>query len=235
LVRVTVFVLALCWWTASLRAGTLSPETVLARVEAFYREIRTLSGSFSQEVYWRKGYRVEVSGGKFWFKKTNLLRWEYRYPERILIVSDGRRVYYYSEEDRQVLILSPEKAFSRVMLAVISGKARLSQEFELVSGTPGENGFYFLELKPQNDSSVSRLKLKVRVSTGEIKELWFWDPLGNLTHMTLENLRINPKIDKTRFAFRIPKGVEVIDETRRGERDGKGAASGRNTETRPGP
>ena len=216
MVRVMVYVLVLCLWVANLKAEPLSPETVLNRVENFYRRVTSLSGSFSQEVYWRKGYEVEASGGKFWFCKPNLLRWEYRYPEKLLIVSDGKKVYFYSGEDQQVLILSPKKAFSRIVLGLLSGKAELARRFEILFGSPEENGFYFLELRPREDESISRIKLKVRAESGEIREIWYWDPLGNVTHLALEDLKINPKIDKQKFVFEIPKGVEIVEETQGG-------------------
>ncbi len=214
--RVTVCVLVLCLWIASLEAESLSPETVLNRVENFYRQVISLSGTFSQEVYWRRGYEVEASGGKFWFCKPDLLRWEYRYPERLLIVSDGKKVYFYSEEDREVLVFPPEKAFSRLVLGLLSGRIEFSRRFKLLSGFPGEEGFYFLELKPRKEESVSRIKLKVRSRNGEIREIWYWDPLGNLTHLALEKIKINPKIDKQKFSFQIPEGVEIIEETQGG-------------------
>ncbi len=212
MVRAMVYVLALFFWAVSLKAEPILPEVVLHRVEDFYLRTQTLSGAFTQEVYWRKKLEVETSGGRFWFSKPDLLRWEYDYPEKLVIVSDGKRVYYYSQPDAQVFVFDPRKAFSRLVLALLSGKARLSQNFRLLSGAPAERGFYFLELKPRGDQSVSRVKLKVELSTGEIREIWSWDPLGNLTHLVLKDLRINPRIDPQRFVFRIPRGVEVIQE-----------------------
>jgi len=213
LVRATACVLVLCLWAVSLKAE-ISPETALAKVEAFYRGLDSFYAEFSQEVYWRRGYEVQASGGRFWFRKPNLLRWEYRYPERMLIVSDGRRVYFYSEEDRQVVILSPEKAFSKLVLSFMTSSRDLSRDFVLLSGSTGpDKKFYFLELKPrEEDSQVSKIRLKILPSTGEIREIWYWDFLGNLTHLTFENLRFNLKIEENKFSFIPPKDAEILRE-----------------------
>lgn len=214
MVRVMVCVLVLCWWAVSSLAEEPPPETVLTRVEAFYQELKSFYAEFNQEVYWRRGYEVQASGGRIWFKRPNRLRWEYRYPERMLIVSDGQKVYFYSEEDRQVIILSLEKAFSRMVIGLMTGRHRLKRDFVLLSGKPETNGEgYFLELKPREEKGqVSRIRLKVLPKTGEIKEIWYWDFLGNLTHLTFEKVQFNLKIEDKKFSFTPPKDAEIIKE-----------------------
>ncbi|QJA06292.1 outer membrane lipoprotein carrier protein LolA [Thermosulfurimonas marina] len=215
MVRAMVCVLVLCWWVASLEAAP-TPQEVLKKVEAFYRGITSVSGSFSQEVYWRKGLTVEASSGRFWFEKPRRLRWEYLSPERLLLVSDGKRVYFYVEADRQVTILSPDKAFSRPVLKLLSGTGDLAQEFEILSGVPEGPEDYLLELKPRHEEQISRLRIRVHLPQGEIREVWYWDPLGNLTHLSLENLCVNPKIKPKLFVFVPPPEVEILDQTQGG-------------------
>ena len=210
MVRVMVYALVVFFWVVSLRAEPISPGMVLYRVEQFYRQIESLSGSFSQEVYWRKKLQVDTSGGKFWFRKPYLLRWEYQYPEKLLIVCDGKKVYYYAEADHQVLIFKPEKVFSKLLLGLLTGKIDPLASFRLLSGTQEGADFYFLELEPQKNIFFSRVKLKVHIPNGEIKEIWSWDVLGNITHVILEDLKINSQIKAQKFIFKIPRGVEVI-------------------------
>ncbi|RUM87061.1 MAG: hypothetical protein DSZ24_07015 [Thermodesulfatator sp.] len=210
-----VCVLVLCWWGASLEAAP-SPEKVLKKVEAFYGRLKALSGNFTQEVYWRRGLSVEASGGSFWFQKPDHLRWEYRYPEKILIVCDGKRVYFYAEVDRQVSIFPVKRAFSRPVLKFLSGSGKLEEDFEILSGELGPNGDYFLELRPREQTQISRLKLRVKVSTGEVREVWYWDLLGNLTHLLLEDLRKNPRLPPKLFTFTPPPGTEIISPTQPG-------------------
>ncbi len=206
----TVCALVLCWWAGNLRAE--SPEEILNRVETFYRKLESLEASFLQEVYWRQGQRVQASGGRIWFCKPDRLRWEYRYPERLLIVSDGQKVYFYLEEDRQVLVYPVEKAFTSFIWQFFAGKLQLSRYFEVLS-LKKEDHTYLLELLPrEKQGQVSRVKIRIKWPSGEIQEIWSWDFLGNLTHLTFKNTRLNLKMEENLFTFKPPEGVEILRE-----------------------
>ncbi len=228
------YALALCLWVTGLEAQvlkgdplppnpdseskpvakgpSLKPQEVWLRVEGFYQKIESFYLEFSQEVYWRRGYEVEASGGKIWFKKPHFLRWEYRYPEKLLILSDGQKVYFYSPEDQQVTIFSLKRAFSKTLLRLLSGQTRLQEEFQLIDGRPARKG-YLLELKPRSDQDlVSKVRLLVVPESGKILEIWYWDTLGNLTHILFEKSEFNLKIEKSKFTFRPPDAVEIVKE-----------------------
>lgn len=70
-----------------------------------------------------------------------------------------------------------------------------------------------MELKPREEKGqISRIRLKVLPKTGEIKEIWYWDFLGNLTHLTFEKVQFNLKIEDKKFSFTPPKDAEIIKE-----------------------
>ena len=222
MVRLMVYVLVLCWCalTNSLWAGDMAlsltekAQALAAKVQALYEETGSFTADFEQEVLWRRGGTVRLSRGKVWFKKPGLMRWEYRWPESFLIVADGKEVYLYTPEDKQVMIFPSGKVLSpKVTLGFINGRGNLLRDFTIMGYEDLEKGLAALELHPKVENpQVERLRLVVKKANGLITEIWFWDYLGNLTKIRFLRLRRNVAIEDDIFRFKPPKGVEIIRE-----------------------
>ncbi len=212
---VCVLVLFWCGLTTNVQARTeASQAQALARkVQALYEATESFTADFEQEVLWRRAESLRLSKGKVWFKKPGRMRWEYTWPEPYLIVSDGKEVYLYSPEDKQVLILPWNQALSpKVTLGFLTGKGNLLKDFVLLGAEKLPSGLWALDLRPrQENPQVERLRLIVK-KDGLIQALWFWDYLGNLTKIRFKHLQRNVKIKDDLFVFTPPQGVEIIRE-----------------------
>ena len=216
MVRRMVFVLVLCWCALiadPVRAGG-EAERVARRIQGFYEATHSFTADFEQEAHWRRGRRVRLSRGKVWFRKPGRMRWEYTWPEPLLVVSDGREVFVYSPRDRQVMVFPGSKALSpRVTLGFMSGRGNLLRDFVLEGAERVAPGVVALTVRPrERNAQVERLRLVAQEESGEIREIWFWDYLGNLTKIRFANLRRNVDLSDDLFRFEPPKGVEVIRE-----------------------
>ncbi len=214
------FILVLCWCVLITNSAlaTENPALAIARkVQTLYEGTKSFVADFEQEVYWRRGQEIRLSKGKVWFKKPGLMRWEYTWPEPMLIVCDGRLVYVYSQADNQVMVFPSSKALSpKVTLGFMSGKGNLLRDFDIL-GYIEEKDKAALDLRPKiKNAQVERLRLVVDRKSGLIKEIWFWDYLGNLTKIRFQRLRRNVALDNKLFHFTPPKGVEIIRESENG-------------------
>ncbi|NPB10052.1 MAG: outer membrane lipoprotein carrier protein LolA [Thermodesulfobacteria bacterium] len=216
MVRQMVYVLVLCWCvlTISLRPSQADQAREIAeRVQAYYEATKSFVADFEQEVHWHRGQEVRLSRGKVWFKKPGLMRWEYVWPEPLLVVCDGQKIYVYSEIDRQVMIFPSGKALSpKVTLGFMSGKGNLLRDFD-IRGMERLDSLVALDVAPKTQNpQVEKLRLLVDPKTGAIKEIWFWDYLGNLTKIRFRNLQRNVDLPPELFVFHPPKDVEIIRE-----------------------
>ena len=211
-----VFGLVLCWCVLIIslsQALAGKAEEIAQRVQAYYEATESFSADFEQEVHWKRGSEVRLSRGKVWFKKPGLMRWEYEWPEPLLVVCDGREVFVYSETDQQVMVFPTGKALSpKVTLGFMSGRGNLLRDF-VIQGFEPLKGAVALDIQPKTETpQVEKLRLLVDPETGAIKEIWFWDYLGNLTKIRFRHLQRNVALAKELFVFHPPKGVEIIRE-----------------------
>ncbi len=204
-----LFVLNTNVW-ASIEEATKAAE----KIQAFYEATRTFTADFEQEVYWRRGEKVRVSRGKVWFKKPGRMRWEYLWPEPLLVVCDGREVFVYNKNDNQVMVFPSGKALSsREILGFMSGKGDLLRDFIIERFERLGEEKIALTLKPRNpNAQVERLRLVADAKSGAIAEIWFWDYLNNLTKIRFKRLQRNQKLSENLFRFAPPKGAEIIRE-----------------------
>ncbi len=209
------YVLVLFWCLLSVRPTlALDAREVAARIQSFYEKTQSFAGEFEQEVHWRRGAEVRLSKGKVYFKKPGLMRWEYIWPEKLLIVVDRLNVYVYSPQDKQVMIFPTGKALSpKVTLGFMTGKGNLLKDFRFLSCEKRPSGEVVLTVVPKVESpQVAKLALVAEPETGAIKEIWFWDQLGNLTKIRFFKVKRNLQLDPSLFRFTPPKGVEIVRE-----------------------
>ena len=89
----------------SLRAqAPQSPDAVARALQKRYEGIRDFSADFVH-TYRGGALRTETrEQGTVSVKKPGMMRWIYVKPERKEFVSDGKKIYSYIPEDRQVIV-----------------------------------------------------------------------------------------------------------------------------------
>src|SRR5262247_4731545 len=92
-------------WTPTFHAqSTDSPEAVARALQKRYEGIRDFSADFVHT--YRGGVlRTETRElGTVNVKKPGMMRWIYVKPERKEFISDGKMIYSYIPEDKQVIV-----------------------------------------------------------------------------------------------------------------------------------
>ena len=199
------------WAGVALAAPTA--EEIAQRLQARYEDTTSLEARFIQEAFWKSTQRVKVSRGVVFFEKPGKMRWEYKIPEKVLIVADGGNVYVFRPASRQVMVFPSGKALaSDITLGFISGRGNILRDFRLrLEGLGPETAT--LELVPRKPHpQVERLRVLVDLKTYLIRELWYWDYFGNYTRLIFDDIRLNPRLSEELFTFKPPQGVEIIKE-----------------------
>jgi outer membrane lipoprotein carrier protein len=153
--------------------------------------------------------------GHLLVKKPGKMRWDYTTPEQKQFVSDGVKMYSYIPQDKQVTVASvpPDDAATTPAL-FLAGKGSLIRDFtaSLIDAPPGmPAGTRGLKLVPKaRQQDYDWLILVVDPGTLAIRGLQTVDGQGGKSSFSFANLKENVGLADKDFAFKIPRGVDVV-------------------------
>ena len=153
--------------------------------------------------------------GRLIVKKPGKMRWDYTVPEPKQFVSDGVKMYSYIPQDKQVIVASvPAEDQAATPALFLAGKGSLTRDFtaSLVDAPAGmPAGTRGLKLVPKaRQPDYDWLMLVVDPGTLAIRGLQTVDAQGGTSTFFFTNLKENVGIADKEFAFKIPRGVDVI-------------------------
>ncbi len=183
---------------------------VLARVQQRYESTKTMQADFRQTVESTALASPLKTSGKVAFEKPNRMRWDYDPPDKQTIVGDGQTLWLYQPDMNQVIKAPLGEAFqASTPLTFLSGLGQLDRDFTatLESETPEA---WVLRLVPKKDAALGTLGLTVRKSDAAIVEARITDAAGTTTRIAFSNERRNETIERARFTFTPPPGVDVV-------------------------
>lgn len=209
-----------------------SLKDVVAALEKGYAGLQDVQADFSQKTTIAAIKREQKGSGEVLLKRpassTAMFRFNYSKPKQ-QIISNGRQVWFYTPESKQVMVNSVAAMFAggnSIALSYLTGLGHVSRDFNVnfAAEPQDKNGNYQLELTPKKASPVlTRLELTVSSEAvkqlqgaGEVKNLFpvvsstVHDVGGNRTRIDYSRVRVNKGIADRNFNFKIPAGVEVI-------------------------
>ena len=191
---------------------------VLARaLQQRYRGIRDFSADFVHT--YRGGVlRTQTTEqGTVLIKKPGLMRWVYTSPEKKQFVSDGQKVYSYIPADRQVMVAAvPADDQATTPALFLAGKGDISRDFTAAYADAAVRGAAALKLTPRRpEAEYEYLTVIVDPGTLQILALTTRDRQGGDSTLAFSNLKENRGLSDKEFAFRIPRGVDVITDEHR--------------------
>ena len=175
----------------------------VARVEAYFNAITTLSAQFSQIAP-----DGQVAEGDFYLRRPGRLRFEYAPPVPLLIVADGFRLVLYDYELGQVnawpVAATPlGPLVARTVDFINSGHA------QAVETEPGILRLTLVDPDRPDDGSITL------VFRDDPLELRYWevtDPQGLVTVVVLTGMRIDPDLEPELFVFKDPVAGEEVED-----------------------
>ena len=151
--------------------------------------------------------------GHVLIRKPGMMRWTYTTPEKKEFVSDGSKVYSYIPADKQVLVTTvPAEDEATTPALFLAGKGDIARDFTAAyveSSAPGTA----LRLTPRrSEPEYEYLVVALDPATLQIRALTTRDRQGGESTLTFANMKENQGLSDKEFAFRIPRGVDVISD-----------------------
>lgn len=192
----------------------------LDKLQTTYKSKQSLEADFIQEVYQASLARYKTSKGSIRLLKPNMVRWEVQEPEASVMVSNGRKVSYFTPDARgpgkgQVIERAASELERQPLFRILTGSAPLSKEFTILKEEKSEGvakgeKLTNLELKPKKPmGDIATVRLQID-SKYLIRELNLENENGNKTKITLQNQNLGAKLPTALFDFKAPQGTEVI-------------------------
>jgi len=196
-------------------AGAPNADALAKALQQRYQTIKDFSADFVHT--YRGGVlRTQTSErGTVKIKKPGKMRWVYTAPERKEFVSDGTQIYTYLVADKQVIVSpAPGPGEATTPALFLAGRANIARDFTPAATTlsSAPPGLIALKLEPRKpDPDYQWFALGVDPATLQIRHLVAMDRQGGRSAFTFSNLKENQGISDNTFRFRIPRGVDVVN------------------------
>lgn len=176
----------------------------------FFNQVQSYSARFEQVVLDEAMNPIQESSGNLWIQRPGKFRWQYSVPFEQQIVADGKQVWVYDVDLKQVAVRRLAGALGSTPAMLLAGQGRLETGFEIKDlGKQGE--LDWVQMKPKkNDGGFE--DIRIGFEKGRIRILEMIDGFGQITRVTLKDAKENNKIAADKFQFKPPKGVDVISE-----------------------
>jgi outer membrane lipoprotein carrier protein len=203
------------WAVVSAGAAAQSqpaPDALARSLQQRYRGIKDFSADFVHS--YRGGVLKTQSQehGTVSVKKPSRMRWTYTTPEKKEFVSDGVKIYSYIPQDRQVIVSNvPPDNQATTPALFLAGKGDIARDFSASYVQSAIPGTVALKLTPRrSEPDYEYLVVAVDPASLQIRALTTHDHEGGDSTLAFTNLKENQGISDKVFAFRMPRGVDVI-------------------------
>jgi outer membrane lipoprotein carrier protein len=214
-------------------AGAAELKTVVSTLEQGYRILTDVHADFAQRSAIAGIDRAQKGTGDLSIRKVSggsaMFRFNYTKPQKQELVCNGKTVWLYVPDNKQVMQMDTEALFAGgngLAISYLTGLGEVSKDFTIAFAKDHQDkkGDYQLELSPKKPSTVLA-KLLLTISgtavdqfqqTGKASEPFpvtsstVIDAAGNRTAMEFSNVKSNKGINASRFTFKVPAGVEVV-------------------------
>jgi outer membrane lipoprotein carrier protein len=194
--------------------------TGLKDLEEFVKTVKTGRADFTQVVTSpaRDGQapRVKTSTGTFEFSRPNRFRFNYLKPFAQTIVADGKTLWLYDVDLKQVTTRQQAAVLGSTPAALIASAAdvrALQADFSLVDA-PSQDGLQWVVATPKTkDGQLQSVRIGFRASAADIsalETLEILDSFGQRSVLTFRQFQANAVLPEKSFEFKAPAGVDVL-------------------------
>lgn len=190
----------LCAAFGSAQAGAIDA------LKKFNADADGLSGSFTQTVQSKK--RTQTSSGTFQIQRPGLFKWEYTRPSKQSIIGDGKTVWHYDVDLKQVVKTDQKQAIGSSPAAILADKNALDSSYTLKEDGSADGIDYVLAKPKSNNAGYKSIRIGFKGE--QLAAMQLQDSFGNNTRISFSNLNTKPSLSAAQFRFTPPKGVDVM-------------------------
>jgi chaperone LolA len=191
-------------------AFAITSEELALQVEKKYKSLSDLSLDFTKVTKSEIFETQRKIKGKMYLKNPDKFRTE---TEDEVIVTDGKFLWNYSEENQQVIKNRLDKSKDVFKLNQYFSNFRSEYKTELTGEEKVDKvKCYKLKLIPKKDDLfITKMTIWVDKKSLLVKKLEYQDSNDNEITLIFDHIKINQGIPDSKFVFKAPPGVEELD------------------------
>ncbi len=193
-------------------AVSLSANEGVSIAKAFFADLVTLEGHFSQKVQGAQLNVTDQSNGYFVINRPGQFRWVYTEPYAQEIVANGAKIWIYDEDLEQVTIKPFNATLGSTPAALLSGNTPLQENFIMEEVAP-DGTMRRVQLSPKG-SEASFTQIILGFVGRLLVRMELMDNLDQLTLLTFTEIKKNQPVNPASFQFDTPKNADVFDTTK---------------------
>ncbi|WP_430472085.1 outer membrane lipoprotein chaperone LolA [Wielerella bovis] len=199
-------------WKTILAAGMMSVLAATANaggidaLRQFNNDADGISGTFTQTVQSRK--KTQTSSGSFQILRPGLFKWEYTKPYQQKIIGDGKHIWLYDVDLKQITQSNQNQTIGDSPAAILSNKTALDASYSLKEDGKKDGVDYVLATPKKANAGYQFIRIGFKGNILAAMELK--DSFGNQTTIRFNNVNTKPNLSRSAFTFTPPKGVDVL-------------------------
>ncbi len=205
----------ICLLTLLALSFAQTAQEVALRVENALRSYRSFQANFEQFYYSATISTPLHEKGKLYFKKPNLMKWEYQDPEEKVFLIKDDLFWDYNKEEKQLIKYDLSQGEQNTeVISLLSGKVSLLDNYSVeLNPFPTENANTIqIKLTPKDEEFADTfLLLEIDEKTWFIQTLISFDWTGNRTEFRFSKIKTNVTLPNKTFELRVPPDVEIIE------------------------
>jgi outer membrane lipoprotein carrier protein len=172
-------------------------------------EMTTFKANFQQKVTDEQGEILQTGAGSLALAQPLKIHWQQKEPDQTMLVSDGRRAYYYDEFAEQVTIMASLNLIETTPFVLLTTDSKAQWDKYQVTKI-AQN--YKITPQVSTESQVESLELHFN-GENQLAKILVVDLSGQLTEFNFSSIKLNDTLDNNLFSFTIPEHVVIDDQT----------------------
>jgi outer membrane lipoprotein-sorting protein len=178
-------------------------STFRKNAQEYTKRTNSLESDFKQIKHLSMLTENSVSKGKFWFKKDNLLRWEYKEPVQYLIVLNSGKAYIKDNGKVKKFDMNSNRIFKQVnelMLAAVKGDILESADYKITYFEGA--GSFLAELMPLQKNMkeyVKNILIYFDKKDFSVSKFRMTELSGDYTEIEFSNKKTNVLLESSIF------------------------------------
>lgn len=191
--------------------------SILKQVEATYAKAGTVIAHFDQTNESVALHTQKKSSGDIAIKRPNKLRWQTTQPDPNLLVSDGKKAWYYTPpldpndqtEHGQYSEYPASRIQSKLANALLSGEFSSAKDLKIEQTNSHE---FHLTPKAGAAGTVAEAWVEIDPAKKVITRVRLLHRDGNRSDIHLSEIRLGEKLGDDVFVFKAPPGTEKLQD-----------------------
>ncbi len=210
-VQLSVFLVFLCFFAANAAfCNDINKEDILTAIEKKYSG-KSFKADFTQVSKLAALDITEKASGTALFSHPGKMRWKYLTPQHHEIITNGKSLWIYRPEEKQVMHGDASQFFhSGAGGAFLSDISLIRKNFNI---TVREVTTSYIEIDlmaKKKDKDISSIVIRISQKNSEIERVVTFNPYDDTTLFQFSNIQFK-NIEPEIFEFQIPYGVDIIE------------------------